>query len=166
MIDYKEKGHGLHVAIEAAGHWLRETDGKWVSSDDDAVQALIDAYTLDQCKSERAAESLAISKALRDAVVASISPGEMAAWPIKRAEAVAYAASGRDEDAPLLSAEAAARGITLPAMLAKVSENAQYFAGLEARIGGADGKHRDKIALLEAFEDVAAYDLSVDWPKV
>lgn len=46
MIDYTEKGAGLHEAIRAAGHWLVDRDGVWVASDDTAVQAIIDGYTL------------------------------------------------------------------------------------------------------------------------
>lgn len=44
MINYIEKGYGLHLAIYAAGHWLKQIDGKWVSDNDEAVQAIIDAY--------------------------------------------------------------------------------------------------------------------------
>ncbi len=44
-INYTEKGSGLHIAITAAGHWLRQVDdGVWISSNDVAVQAIIDAY--------------------------------------------------------------------------------------------------------------------------
>ncbi|MBK5945959.1 hypothetical protein CCR83_05700 [Rhodobacter veldkampii DSM 11550] len=43
-IKYTEHGIGLHDAIEAAGHWLRQVDGVWQSSDDAAVQAIIDGY--------------------------------------------------------------------------------------------------------------------------
>ena len=162
-INYIEKGQGLHAAIAAAGHWLRQVDRVWQSSDDASVQAIIDAYTLDQAKAERMRESLVIAKGLRDAVVADISSGEMASWPIKRDEALAYAASGNQADAPLLSAEAQARGISLDAMLAKVSANAAWFQVAEAAIGGADGRHRDAIAALQTFEAVAAYDLTAGW---
>lgn len=43
-INYIEKGYGLHRAIAAAGHTLMQVDGKWVSDNDEAVQAIIDAY--------------------------------------------------------------------------------------------------------------------------
>lgn len=50
-INYTEKGAGLHEAITAAGHWLAQVDGVWQSSDEVAVQAIIDGYTLaDACK--------------------------------------------------------------------------------------------------------------------
>jgi hypothetical protein len=44
MISYNEKGSGLHEAIRKAGHWLREENGVWISSNDTAVQAIIDGY--------------------------------------------------------------------------------------------------------------------------
>jgi len=44
MITYTEKGIGLHDAIHAAGHSLKHANGVWVSSDDTAVQAIIDSY--------------------------------------------------------------------------------------------------------------------------
>lgn len=163
MINYIEKGPGLHRAIAAAGYSLEQRDRVWQSSDDEAVQLIVDGYTLDQAKGERMRESLMIAKRMRDAVVADISSGEMASWHIKRAEAHAYATSGNAADAPLLLAEAQARGITLDAMLAKVSANAQRFQAAEAAIGGADGRHRDAIAALQTFEAVAAYDLTAGW---
>jgi hypothetical protein len=43
-INYIEKGVGLHAAVRAAGHWLRDENGVWTSSDDAVVQAIIDAY--------------------------------------------------------------------------------------------------------------------------
>lgn len=45
MINYIEKGEGLHIAIAEAGYFLGQNDkGEWVSSDDTAVQAIIDSY--------------------------------------------------------------------------------------------------------------------------
>ncbi len=44
MISYTEKGAGLHAAISAAGHSLSQLDGKWVASNEAAVQAIIDGY--------------------------------------------------------------------------------------------------------------------------
>ena len=44
MITYADKGVGLSNAIRKSGHFLREENGVFVSSDDIAVQAIIDAY--------------------------------------------------------------------------------------------------------------------------
>lgn len=43
-INYVEKGAGLHDAVTAAGHWLVERNGVWISSDDVAVQEIIDTF--------------------------------------------------------------------------------------------------------------------------
>jgi hypothetical protein len=43
-INYIEKGFGLHEAIKEAGHTLVQRDGVWISSNDEAVQAIIDAF--------------------------------------------------------------------------------------------------------------------------
>ena len=44
MINYVEKGFGLHAKIRASGHHLKKVDGRWKSSDDAAVQSIIDSY--------------------------------------------------------------------------------------------------------------------------
>jgi hypothetical protein len=166
-INYTEKGIGLHDAIIAAGHSLHFDSARgWVASDEAAVQASIDSYTLAQAKAEKKSQSLAIAKSLRDKVVAAISPGEMASWPIKRDEAIRYSQTGNAADAPLLSMEAQARGITLAAMMARVAANSASFAAAEAAIGGADGKHRDAIDALTTFEALAAYNLNTGWPEI
>lgn len=165
-IQYTEKGAGLHKAIQAAGHWLRQTDGQWVSSNDAAVQSIIDGYTLEQAIAHRQAECLAIAKGLRDKAVNGISAGEMAGWPIKLAEARAFATDPVNAQTPMLAAEAAARGVTVAELVGKVGGNSARFAALEAAIGGVDGRHRDALAKLTTFADVEAYDLTAGWPVV
>lgn len=44
MINYIEKGYGLHEEIAKAGHWIAQHDGVWISSDDNSVQKIIDNY--------------------------------------------------------------------------------------------------------------------------
>lgn len=166
MITYTEKGSGLHAKISKLGYSLREENGTWVSSDDVAVQAIIDSYTLAEAQTLKANEVLDKAKALRDKAVKAISAGEMASWPIKLSEAAKFAATGLDADAPMLTAEATARGITTAALVAKVGGNATVFATLEALIGGVDGKHRDAIKALTTFDEVSAYDYSAGWPEV
>lgn len=164
MINYTEKGIALHHAIGQAGHRLERLDGKWISSNDKAVQAIIDGYTLDQAKAAKQAEILAHAKTLRDKVVSTISAGEMASWPIKLAEARAFAAGSTDT--PMLAAEAAIRGLSVADLVTKVDGNATGFAALEAHIGGVDGMHRDAVKALTSFEAVAAYDYLTGWPAV
>ena len=165
MIQYTEKGIGLHAAIARAGHSLRQENGVWISSDDAAVQAIIDGYTLAKAKALKQAEISLHAKSLRDKVVSTISAGEMASWPIKLAEASAFAANPATPT-PMLSAEASIRGITVADIVGKVGNNATGFAGLEAQIGGIDGMHRDAVAALTTFEAVNSYDFSGGWPAL
>ena len=44
MITYTEKGAHLHTLVQDSGHFVKQVDGVWVSDDDVAVQAIIDAY--------------------------------------------------------------------------------------------------------------------------
>ena len=163
MINYIEKGDGLHAKIAKAGFMLREENGDWISSDDAAVQAIIDGYSLTDAKAHKAAEITAFAKEQFDKAIAGISAGEMAGWPILRAEALAYTASGDEADCPSIVQEAADRGITVETLVAKVNANAAYFNGLRAKIAGASGKHRDAVNELTTFDEVVAYDYSAGW---
>lgn len=135
-------------------------------SDPVAAQLFIDAFTLDDARAEVKAKISAHAYTLRNRVISGISAGEMASWPIKLAEARAFAEGATAEQCPMLSSEAAARGVTLAELVSKVSSNATTFAGLEATIAGVDGKHRDAIAALNTFQDIADYNWLTGWPEV
>lgn len=154
----------LHDKIRAAGHWLAEVDGVWQADDAEAVQAIIDAFDVAALANARAAKIEALATAKRNTVVAPYSPGEMASWPIKRAEALAYQASGNSADAPNLSVEASARGMALSTLAGKVLQDAARFAGIEAAIAGTSGRHRDAIKAMTTHEQIMAYDYSTGWP--
>lgn len=170
MINYTEKGPGLHELIRRSGWVFREENNTWTvlgdAAAETAVQALIDGYTLEHVKAAKSLEVSLHAKSLRDKVVSTISAGEMASWPIKMAEAAKFAATLDPATAPMLSAEAAKRGITLQDLVIKVGGNGANFGGLETQIGGNDGRHRDAIKLLTTFEDVLNYDFSSGWPAV
>ena len=166
MIAYTDKGAGLTERVNRAGLYLREENGVMLSNDDSLVQTIVDSYSLADAKAYKANEVSLLAKSLRDKVVKAISPGEMASWPIKLAEAARFATTGLDSDAPMLTAEAKARGITTAAIAARVSGNGSGFAALEAAIGGIDGKHRDAIKALTTFDAINGYDYSTGWPGV
>lgn len=108
-----------------------------------------------------------LAKSKRDAIIADYySPGEMASWPIKRAEALAYqsAAAATDADAPALAAEAAVRGITTSDLVTKVLTNSALLINLEAQIAGTAGKHRDAVAAMTTTQSVRGYDITANWP--
>ncbi len=165
---------GAMQAINAAGYaveqrgntlfGIRMADGATGQAIDDAIMAIDTAYPVSAAADAvcKQIEVLATSK--RNQVIAGYSPGEMASWPIKRAEALAYQVSNNESDAPNLDAEASSRGITLAALVAKVLADAERFAGIEAAIAGASGRHRDAVRTLTTHADIAAYDYSVGWP--
>lgn len=166
MIAYTEKGHGLHAAIAAAGHRLEFMDGTWICDHPTAVQAIIDSYSLTDTKAEVCARINEHARSLRDAAVSGTSAAEMASWPIKRAEAQAYTISANAADAPVLYAEAVARGVPLADIVARVQANAAALSMLEAAIAGVSGKHRDAVNALGTFGAVLAYDFSTGWPAL
>lgn len=133
---------------------------------DAAAQAIVDAWTLEDSVRYVKAEVSAHAKELRDKVISGVSPGEMASWPIKLAEARTFAATGNADLCPMLSAEAAARGVSVNALVARVNGNAAMFAGLEAAISGVDGKHRDALDACTSFEEVKGYNWRTGWPEV
>jgi hypothetical protein len=165
-VTYIEKGPGLFAAIAAAGLSLAQVNRVWVSSNDAAVQPFIDAYTLDQAKADKCDAVKRYANSLRDKANANISARTMTAWAVKKAEADAYSKSLGLADCPTLKDEAAARGITVPALVQKVQTNATSYRAKEVAISGNDGKHRDAIKALTTFAAVAAYDFSAGWPVV
>lgn len=165
MINYTEKGIGLHERIAAAGHRLEQVDNAWAADDEAAVQAIIDAYPLSATQDEVCQRIEDYAAALRGKFVAGISPAEMSSWSIKRAEAQAYAATGEASAAPVLSIEAAARQVTLGALADRVLGNSEALGQLEAVIAGVGGRHRDAVRELDTFEAVLAYDWRSGWPE-
>lgn len=161
---------GLYEHLRSVGIVTEGGANGEFASNPVAAQAIIDAWTPEQSLAwAKTVTSQAISdhaKHLRDKVTAGVSAGEMAAWSIKRAEAIAYRQTGDAADAPMLSAEASARGISLADLIGKVDTNTTLFASLEVQIAGIDGKHRDAIKALTTADAVMTYDWLTGWPQV
>lgn len=165
---------GLMDAVNAAGYYVFQRDNTLIGvrlSDnatgqdiDDAIMAIDNNHSPTSVATLICKQIDALATVKRNMVVAVYSPGEMASWPIKRAEALAYVASGLSSDAPNLQSEAATRGITLTELVTKVINDANRFAGLEAAIAGTSGRHRDAVKALPTKEAMSAYDYTVGWP--
>lgn len=119
-------------------------------------------------RAQRIREIDALSKAYRDAIVADISPAEMASWPIKRAEALAWQQSEDANDAPNLSMEADARDCSLADLVARVLAKSVALSAIEAQIAGHTGKLQDQIRAVEEGDSttLAAIDINAGWPEV
>lgn len=105
-----------------------------------------------------------IARTKRDHVVLGISPAEMASWPIKRFEALALQSGSDPTSSPSLAAEAAARGIALADLVAKVLANSSRLALLEAEIAGRCGAIRDAAGAATTDAELLAIDLEAGWP--
>lgn len=165
MIDfYNKRCVELLDAIVSNGYCVEEVDGVLTSSNDLAVQSIIDNFTLQELKDRRCmyVDKLATDK--RNKVIAPYSPGEMAAWPIKHSEATLFKQTNNPSDAPYLANEAVIRGITLEALADKVIADATRFSNVEAAIAGTSGRHRDAVKALTTFEQVANYNYKTGWP--
>lgn len=173
-INYIEKGVGLGLAIEAAGHWIRQNNQIWECSNELAVQAIIDAYPISATIAEKKAEIDEYAKELRVKAAGGVSP-EQASWAIKSAQAQKYLQTNNPNDAPDLADEAAHRHVTLDSIVNRVAANAALLLPTETRIAGVAGKHKDVVAALQVDNPTAAdfravldydYKSDVEWPSL
>lgn len=165
---------GAMAAINTAGYiveqrdnlvyGVRVSDGATGEDVDNAIMQIDSSYSITACADYvcKIIDEIATNK--RNKVIAPYSPGEMAAWPIKRAEALAYQASGNATDAPNLNAEATARGMPLPTLVNKVLSDAARFSWIEAHIAGTSGKHRNAIRNCQTIEEITSYNYNTGWP--
>lgn len=158
---------GLNYKLMTAGLMLTIDESEVATTVDDvAAQAVIDAWTLAEAAAYVCIDVVAYAKDLRNKVIGTRSPGELASWSDKRSEAAEYAASGDETRAPGLKMEAKERGCLLWELCARVNRNAQLFVALEAKISGTAGRHCDAIKACQSFDEIAVYDWSTGWPQV
>jgi hypothetical protein len=144
-IVYEEKGPGLHERIRAAGHWLVEQDGQWASGDDDAVQAIIDGYTLDDA---RAPVIAAIKQEAMDRILAFLP-----AWK----QSNLLARMSELNDARFV------RSLTMQEVYEV--EALRGLWGKAKAIRAASDEHEAALQALESFADVIAYPWrTTGWP--
>jgi hypothetical protein len=142
---------------------VQDSLGNWVyawRAVDVPQPALVD----EQARMVRALDLMA--KAKRDQVVADFSSAEMAAWSIKRAEAIIYNGSGKASDAPCLSMEASARGMPLADLVGKVLSKATALSAMEAAIAGVCGGKQDAIRATATLDQLMAMERTIadGWP--
>ena len=108
------------------------------TDDLDVIKSIIKGYI----------DAYAASKRIK---LAGLPSPELAAWPLKLAEA--QAGGG-----PMLQAEANARGVPLATIVNRVLSNSEAFKYLESRIAGLAGRQRDIVSSLTTKEELLAYD--------
>lgn len=108
------------------------------TDDLDAIKQIIKGYI----------DGYAASKRIK---LAGLPSPELAAWPLKLAEA-------KNGGGPLLQLEADTRGIPIAEMVQRVISNAEAYQVAEAVIAGKAGKQRDIVSALTTREELLAYD--------
>ena len=145
MINYIEKGVGLHAAIEAAGHKIYHENGTAISSNDVAVQAIIDSYNpLPYEKMEARKRVIEQINRESDGLDSSYPVAEMRTFMVQRAEAEAYSLDN-SAPTPMLSAIAIRRGITLAEQVTKVNAKLSIHDNIVNVLVGKRQKLNDQI---------------------
>lgn len=177
----------LKGRLESIGYSIWREGGNgvfdWVTDagQESTVQALIDDFVanvgvnaITWSVNQKVAEIDEKAKAVREAFIATHQPNvsipEMVSWPIKAAQARAWVASQDDSVAPLVVAEAQARGTDVATVANRIVANADALETAEAQIAGNAGKLKDAaraLALnepsLAVLEAIAVMDISVGW---
>lgn len=164
MIDYIEKGPGLHAAIRAAGHWLREENGVLVSSNDVAVQAIIDSYDpLPEAKAAKWLEIFAERERRKNG--GYVTQGKrFHSDADSRIQQLGLLMMGQNMPPGIQWRTLDSGFVTMtPALAAAIFNSAasadmQLFAAAEA--------HRAAVNALTDLVAIAAYDFSGGWPEV
>ena len=153
MINYIEKGIGLHDALQAAGIKLVERDGVWISSDDVGAQAIIDSFDPVPYEQEMAKARLVIqfdeaTKALQDSFPEAVK----LTFTKQEFQAREYQSSGIAGST--LQTLADKRGLTLTEMSNKIIDKADTYQGFIDNLNGDMQKLEDDI------------ESSVDWKEI
>lgn len=164
MIQYTEKGVGLHQAIRAAGHWLREENGQWVSSNDAAVQAIIDGY--DPAAPARAAKWLEIQAERERRKNAGYAAGghRFHSDPDSRIQQLGLVMMGAGLPAGIQWKTLGGGFVTMTPQLAGAIF--QATAAADTAIFAAAEAHRAAINAMSDWRAIEAYDFSGGWPAV
>ena len=161
-INYTEKGTGLHEAITAAGHQLWQLDGTWLSSDDVAVQAIIDGYDPLPLAREKKWREI---QARRDALAAggvTVGAHKFHSDTPSRIQQLGLVMMGEGMPAGLNWKTVGGAFVTMTPTLAV--QIFQATAASDAAIFGAAEAHKAAAYALPTAAQIDAYEFSAGWP--
>jgi hypothetical protein len=155
MINYIEKGYGLHQYLSSLQCYLEEQDGVWIcNKPDEEVNALIDSYN--PWSKEKAAKFAEIDVDFQhyiDSLTAGWPEGEIKTWNKQESEALALQ-SNPQAATPTLSMIALQRGISVSDLASRVLRDAAAFSQASGYYVGLRHKARQ---LVQAFPDAGDY---------
>ncbi len=165
MINYIEKGKGLHLAINAVGHSLQHRTvnrvSTWHSTDDVAVQAIIDtydplSYERTQAKSRIVEQSQESMQLLED----SYPSFERQTFPQQRSEILAWEKDNTTKT-PTIDAIAVGRGRSREEHLTKVLEKSVEYHTLATTNAGERQRLEDVIDIETDFTIIQKINFEV-----
>lgn len=131
-------------------------DGTWVNVPDP---------TLEEAKAAKLTEINAACDAILDAAVSSYPQSEVLTFDQQVDEVRAYQAGGKASDAPLLSALASARGITLDDLIQRVISKRQAFSMLSGYVIGHRQRLEDRLDECQTTDEVKAIVVDIKIPE-
>jgi len=155
MINYIEKGYGLHTYLNTQQCYLEEQDGVWVcNKPDEEVNVLIEAYNpWPKEKAKKFAEIDIDFQHYIDSLTAGWPEGEIKTWSKQEAEALALQ-DNLQAVTPTLSMIALQRGISVSDLASRVLRDAAAFSQASGYYVGLRHKARQ---LVQAFPDAGDY---------
>ena len=145
MITYNSKHPHIMNEINKQGHSLMSINGEWVSSNDVAVQAIIDSFDeLVPARTEAKARIVEQSQSYMQQIESEYPSFERATWPTQKAEIEAW---GLDSASltPLLDNIAIAREMDRVTLLNRTLAKVQAYNIQAAYLAGTRQKLEDEI---------------------
>jgi hypothetical protein len=164
MINYTEKGSTLHAAIQKAGHSLREENGVWVSSNDEAVQAIIDSF--DPLPGAKLAKWREI-QAERDHRTVSgylVGGNRFHSDQPSRTQQLGLVIMGANLPTGIMWKTMDGAFVSMTPQLA--GQIFQTTAGADAAIFGAAEAHRAAVNAMTDWQAIQAYNHTSGWPAL
>jgi len=157
MINYIEKGLGLHTAIRDAGYALTQKNNIWVSSDDTAVQVIIDNYDqVPVLRAELKAKLVIDSQDfVNEAILKQYPKFEVDTWQNQLRDANSYIADN-NATVPTLEALATQRSITKLDTANKILSKAAVFEAFSGKQAGERQRLEDLIDDAETVAELNA----------
>ena len=145
MITYNSKHTHILNEITRQGYSLMSINGEWVSSNDVAVQAIIDSFDeLLPVKAEAKARIVEQSQAYMQQIESEYPSFERATWPTQKAEIEAWGVDNTSLT-PLLDNIAIAREMDRVTLLNRTLAKVQAYNIQAAYLAGKRQKLEDEI---------------------
>lgn len=164
MINYVEKGSGLHEKIQAEGHWLMQMDGIWKSSNDEVVQSIIDSYNpLIKLKKEKH-DQIQVHRELLKNSGYLVQGYRFHSDRDSRIQQLGLVMMGNNIPPGLMWKTLSGEFVEMTPGLAM--SIFQTTAGNDAVLHGYGEQRRSQLANLQTVQEVEDFDVTAGWPVV